>query len=139
MTRHTPELETAYRRALYRVDDAGRVIELRIGTVNSAGAELLQRHGVTGAALVTACNPGSRPTPAAQNGRAQRALEDAVAAAGHRWLPAAGLDPDGVWPVEPSLLILGIDRHRAAELARRFGQAALLWLGADGAPELDWT
>ena len=133
------ELETAYRRARYRVDDGADAIELRIDTANAAAAELLRRYGVSGAALVTGCNPASHLAGAMANDRAQRELEAAVAAADLAWLPGAGLDPDGFWPEEPSLLVLGIVRCQAAALARRFGQAAFVWIGTDGVPVLAWT
>lgn len=139
MIRPTSDLETAYRRARYRVDDDERAIELRIDAPSTAAADLLNRHGVTGAALVTGCNPGSHLATPAENEHAQRALETAVTAADLTWLPGTGLDPDGFWPAEPSLMVLGIDRGRAAELARRFGQAAFVWIGTHGVPVLVWT
>lgn len=139
MTRPPTGLEAAYRRARYRVDDGAGTIELRIDVASSAAADLLERHGVSGAALVTGCNPGSQLASATDNDRAQRALEAAVAAERLPWLPGAGLDPDGIWPEEPGLLVLGIGRCRAAALARRFGQAAFVWLGADGVPLLVWS
>jgi len=139
VTRPPSDLEAAYRRARYRVDDGAAAIELRIDAASRAAADLLKRHGVSGAALVTGCNPGSQLASTTDNDRAQRALEAAVAAERLPWLPGAGLDPDGLWPAEPSLLVLGIGRCRAAALARCFGQAAFVWVGVDGVAVLVWT
>ena len=123
MTRPPSDLETAYRRARYRVADAAGTIELRIDAASSAAADLLGRHGVSSAALLTGCNPGSHSASATDNERAQRALETAVAAHGLLWLPGAGLDPflprgQGGEPWPDRLTFLGREFVRDEEGAR---------------------
>jgi hypothetical protein len=48
-------------------------------------------------------------------------------------LRGAGAGDDGRWAPEPSLLVLGLPRAEAVELARRFGQEAIV-AGRRGAP-----
>lgn len=139
MSRRDAGLQQAYRRARYRVLLDGAALELRVGEASPALAELLAASGVTGAAFVTACNPGSRLTDSAANATAQAALEARCAGAGHRLLPGEALDPTGAWPAESSVLILGIGRQAALKLAVAFGQNAFLWIDRRGEPHLDWT
>jgi hypothetical protein len=46
------------------------------------------------------------------------------------------VDDDGEWPVERGYVVLGIDRHDAEILARRFEQNAILVGRVGNAPEL---
>ena len=133
------DLERAYRRARYRLMLADGPFELSVGTYSKALSELLEHHGVRTAALVTACNPGSRQVDAVANQAAQAALLSAAARLGHATLPGVAVDPDGDWPDEESVLVLGIDAAAATVLARRFGQNALVWINSTGVPELVWV
>lgn len=132
-------LERAYRRARYRVELDDGPLELRVSEPNAELAALLASRGVRGAAFLTACNPGSRRLDEAANRAAQAALLEALTARGHPTLPAVAVDPDGRWPDEESVLVLGIEAAAAAALARRFGQNAMLWIDARGVPELVWV
>ena len=62
-------------------------------------------------------------------------LADLVAE-GRVCLAGQGRHPDGGWPPEPSLLVLGLDRVAASELGRRWDQNAVVWVGEDATPEL---
>lgn len=139
MSRRRRTLDEAYRNARYRVDDGGTAFDMIIGEPCAPLRTLLSRRGVQGAAFLTAFNPASTPRADEDNRAAQTALHDAVEGAGFTVLDGVGLDPDGRWPPEPSLLVLGITRRRAAALARRFGQNAFVWLPADAPPVLVWT
>ncbi len=137
-------LDTAYRNTVYRVFPRGRAdgagsLDLRIGPADPGLTDLLCREGVRGGAFVTACNPGSQRVTDTANERAQQALARAVARAGLTSLSAVALDPEGNWPAEPGLVILGIGLDEALRLAARFGQNALVWLEAGRAPLLRWT
>lgn len=133
------DLERAYRRAVYRLElPAGR-LDLTIDQPNAALARLLHEQRVSSAAFLTAWNPASVLTDPAANRAAQAALVAAVAELGHSMLPGVAVDPDGAWPDEDSVLVLGIDRDAARHLAQRFGQNALVWIGADAIPTLVWV
>ena len=133
------DLERAYRRALYRLELPDGPLDLSIGTHSEQVAALLKDRGVRTAAYLTACNPGSREVDPATNQAAQAALLEAAARLGHTTLPGIAIDPDGTWPDEESVLVLGIDAAAATVLARRFGQHALVWINTSGTPELVWV
>lgn len=132
-------LARAYRRARYRVADDGAGFDMGVGEACEPLRALMARHGVDTGAFLTACNPGSALQSDDDNRAAQALLRAAVDNAGFVVLDGAGLDPDGDWPPEPSLLVLGIDRQQAGALAERFGQNAFVWLTADAVPALVWT
>lgn len=134
-----PALDRAYRRAIYRVQLADRPLDLRIGEPSAELARLLGSYRAHGAAFLTACNPGSQPADPLANQAAQAALLDAAARLRCPTLPGLAIDPDGRWPDEESVLVLGLDAATATSLAHRFGQNALVWIGADAEPELIWV
>lgn len=133
------DLERAYRRAVYRLELPAGPLDLEIDRPSAPLARLLCEHGVRCAAFLTAWNPGSVLTDPELNRAAQAALLEAVARLGHPTLPGVAVDPDGVWPNEDSVLVLGIDLTAARGLARRFGQNALVWIGAGAIPTLVWV
>src|ERR1043166_1128961 len=110
-----PSLEAAYRATDYRAGD----ITIRIGELAAVDADCWT--------FLTACNPGSIRQPSAANAEHMARLEEAVHAAGFKFLSGEGVGRDGSWPPEPSLLILDIDEATARELARRYGQAAIVF------------
>jgi hypothetical protein len=129
-------LLAAYRRTEYRVDDAGYAFVLRIDVPSEELRRCHDAFGVTCSTFITAWNPRSLPTPQAQNDSAMARLEQVLTAMGCRWLRGEGVDPDGDWPGEPSLLVLGLDEPAAVTLARRFNQNAFVWTGLDATPRL---
>lgn len=133
------ELDRAYRRAIYRLEVPDGLVDLRIDTYSEPMRVLLDTHGVRTAAFLTACNPGSEREDPAANQAAQAALLDAASRLGHTTLPGVAVDPDGQWPDEESVLVIGIDAAEATMLARRFGQNALVWINAGATPELVWV
>lgn len=118
-------LEGAYRATTYRVA-AGRVrIDLRIGQRAAALDRLLHRAGIRECALLTACNPASRPLPAWRNRVRQVRLWRLLRGARLR-LPALGVPDRGGWAPEASVLAGPLPRGRARRLGRRFGQNAVV-------------
>ncbi|MBS0374210.1 MAG: DUF3293 domain-containing protein [Proteobacteria bacterium] len=128
-------LIAAYRGAQYAVE-APPAFVLRVGRPSSDLDARQRRHGVRCSAFLTAANPASRAAAAAVNAAAHRRLLERLAIEGWTTLPGRGIDPGGNWPDEASLLALGLPQTRAIELAREFGQAALLVAGEDAVPRL---
>jgi predicted nucleic acid-binding protein len=128
----SPELVAAYRQAEYAVREPPIVI--RVGEANAALDALIGADG--GAAFITAVNPGSEQRSAEENRQRLAALKQALDAGQHRYLDGEGRDPKRAWPAEPSLLVLGIARHEAHALARRFGQNGFVWCEPGNAPQL---
>jgi hypothetical protein len=130
-------LESAYRRAIYRVELSAPV-EVRVGARSPELDAGLAALGVDGWAIVTADNPGSRRLPASENRRRRRALAGALDQAGWRHLPTRGIDPDGRWPPEPGWLVGDAPPAALIALAGRFGQAAILTGRAGAVAQLVW-
>ena len=55
---------------------------------------------------------------------------------GVTFLAGLGEDPSGVWPGEPSVLVLGMSRSEAERIGREFGQLAIVWSAESAIPEL---
>jgi putative PIN family toxin of toxin-antitoxin system len=126
----TPDLIDSYERALYALD-WGTV--LRIGVHDRDLDRLLESHGASTAAFVTAANPRGEARDPAANEAAMAALRASLALP---WLPGEGRDLDGRWSAEPSLLVLGVSRPDAEALGRRLEQNAIVFVERGGAPEL---
>jgi uncharacterized protein len=126
------KLLAAYRQAEYMVHSPQTVI--RIGEPNRALDQLIAP--ARSAAFLGAANPGSEPRSEEENRVLAAALKQALEAAGRRYFDGEGRDPSGAWPAEPSVLVLGIARAEAAELACRFGQNAFVWCEPGKPPEL---
>lgn len=136
MSAISEELVAAYRATLYRVTIADVTLELRIGRPSGALDRLMRAQGVTEAAIVTAYNPRSIPLCEAENRAAHETLLHAAQARGYRFGASEARDPDGAWPPEPGLCLLGVGREAVAELARAFRQNAFVFLREGEAPEL---
>lgn len=129
----SPELVAAYRAARYRVD-AG--FDLRVDCFCAPLAALHRARGVASSAFITASNPRSVRCDAAENAAREASFEAGVRALGFATLSGRGCDPQGLWPDEPSLLILGLELDPARRLASEQGQNGLIWSGSDAVPRL---
>ncbi len=101
----TSNLHEAYLAADYRIGEAAS--QLRIGHPCPQLDPEFARHGARRALLITACNPFSIPLATAANALRQQFLQSEFDTNGITTLAAAGHDPEGRWPAEPSLLALG--------------------------------
>jgi hypothetical protein len=119
-------LLAAYRKTTFYADTPRARLALRVGERCVDLDALLNDHGVSSWAYVTASNPGSRRLSDEDNAARQRELEGHVARLGVRAYPGEGVGDDGRWPPEPSLLVLGIARDDAIRLGGRYGQVAIV-------------
>ena len=129
-----PALLQAYRETLYTVREPA--LTLRIGVACEPLRALHQRFGVECSAFVSACNPFSRRLDAAGNAARHRALLQALAAEGWRFLEGAGRHPSNGWPAEPSALVFDLPLEASREFGRRYEQNAFVWCGLDAVPQL---
>jgi hypothetical protein len=126
----------AYRKTTFYADTPKARLALRVGQCCGELDALLNDHGLSTWAYVTASNPGSRRLSDEDNSARQRELEGDVARLGLTAYPGEGVADDGRWPPEQSLLILGIARGDAVRLGRRYGQVAIVCGGVGRAAEL---
>lgn len=127
--------ELAFRSARYRMADPKGAWLLQPDCHSPPLSRLLTRSGLRCASLLTACNPAAVPLPDEANERRQARLRECVQALGLSFLEGQNSAPDGSWR-EPSLLCLGMTLPVALELARDFGQVAILYAGPDAIPRL---
>jgi hypothetical protein len=131
-----PALLDAFRSTHYVVLDGDLPFVLRIGVASRELSSCHWRFGVQGSAFITAYNPWSVRREEMDNRRAQDRLAESLAARRLATLPGISRDPEGRWPDEPSLLVLGVDLPTARKLGQGFQQNALVFTGADAVPEL---
>ncbi|MBU3579744.1 DUF3293 domain-containing protein [Polynucleobacter sp. 73C-SIWE] len=125
------ELVKAYQDAYYVIRGDGVEIVLTVDQVSQGLAALMKKHGVDGAAFLTAFNPYSVLSSAEENELNQNALLAYVHSLGLKTIAGEGGDVTNLWPRESSVLILGISLEKAESLADRYGQNAFLWLTSD--------
>ncbi|MDR3419112.1 MAG: DUF3293 domain-containing protein [Nevskia sp.] len=133
-------LEEAYRRALYCVRLAGGELVLRVGEYRSEhDLRLRSEAGVQSHwAIVTPCNPGSaRLEPAQNSARLEQMAED-LRRHELRSAPSLNRDPLGRWPDEAGFLLCDAGPGVPEQLARQFGQNAIVSACLGEAPGLIW-
>lgn len=129
------QLIQAYCATNYRVH-ATEPFALRIGRICAACDALLDTHGVTTAAYLTAWNPYSKVVSDAANADAQTKLTAELTDVSVSVLSGEGVGDTGDWPPEPSLFALGIGREAATSLAQKYHQNAFVWVERGKAAEL---
>jgi hypothetical protein len=132
-------LESSYRATSYFVDGPNGRFTLRIGLHSCEADVLAAESGVNEWAYITAYNPGSVLAPWGRNEARQRELEKIIKEGNYIYYRGEGVGDDGAWPAEPSFFVLGIDENTATALARRFGQAAVVFGERFNPARLLWT
>jgi hypothetical protein len=116
----------AYLRTVFTAIDGDKKIEIRPGYQLEALDQLLRDHHASEWAYVTAFNPGSRVAPDELNRARHQELCAAVTSLGVPFLEGHGAGIDGDWPLEISLVVVGIALQDARALGRTFGQLAIV-------------
>ncbi len=122
---NTPQLEASFLSTTYCVDIDGACFDLRIGAPHSFFAEWLGGEGIGSWAIITACNPGGRPTPLCNDAR-NEALRKSIETLGWRYVPSRNRADDGRWPDEPGYCVFDAPESHVYALALGFGQAAVV-------------
>jgi len=129
-------LDSAYRNTDYVVLlDEGELV-VHIDEPAPALMSLLAQQHTMSAAFLTAANPHSNPTDDAANAAAHDELLAALS--GHPRLDTEHRDPQGRWPVERGVLVLGTTLDEACSVGRRFRQNAVVFVADDTVPQLIW-
>jgi len=130
-----PDLIVAYLGAEYVVFGEPELV-LRVGEPSAELDALLEAEGADAAAYVTAANPQGRLAGQAENLLATMALLRAQREAGYACFAGEGRDPQGEWPPEPSVLVLGMSRAEAMVLGRSYQQNAIVFAEKGKSPDL---
>ena len=99
--------------------------------------KLMDMHGKKTACFITACNPKGERIDDKENLRLMEELESIVQQKQLPYYFGQGGDSKGAW-IEKSLLIVGIDRAEADQLAHQYEQNAVVWFELGSAPQLRW-
>lgn len=122
---NTPELEASFLATTYCIDVRGECFDLRIGVPHPDFAAWLDDEDASSWAVITACNPGGKPTPL-QNGARNEALRKSIETLGWRYVPARNRADGGRWPDEPGFCVFDAPEGQVCALAAGFGQAAIV-------------
>lgn len=122
-----PRLLRAFRKTRFFASTPAGELTLLVGQENHELDGLLASFGARSCAFVTAWNPGAARLSDDENTARQNALVTGVEASGFRFFLGWGVGEEGNWPPEESILIVGIDRTSAVEIASRHGQLAVVF------------
>lgn len=140
MTTHVPpSLVEAFHQTRYTVHAPHGDFTMRIGEHSAALQRLIQGNDRRCCALLTAYNPEARPIDPQANAENQQQFERAVKALGLPCHKGENVPAERKGPVEPSLLVLGLSRERAYELALQLRQLAFVYADEHAVPELVWV
>ena len=132
----SPEKVGAYHATSFRLGDTGADIILKIGILSPPVIALFRTRQVACGAFVTAFNPYGVQQSDAENERAHARLLNQVASMGLPFMEGSGGEDGFDWPAERSLFVLGLVLPDAEKLGQLFEQDAIVWVGADGTPQL---
>lgn len=132
------ELLSAYTATDFVVFDRGEEWALHVGVVSPRVDDLLDRHGATRAAIVTAFNPRSRVLPPQENTARHRTLVRLLEDRRLTFLLGEGRDPTGRWTAETECIVFGISLGEGLEIASRFEQNAVVFIERGKAPRLEF-
>lgn len=127
-------LETHYRVHQHGPDKPP--LTLSVGQASPDLITLHQAHGVDRSAFLTAYNPFAKKVDEAVNLKRQEELKQELSSRSLTFLPGKGQHPTNGWPAEPSVLVLDISLEDAKVMGRKYEQAAIVWSGPTGLPEL---
>lgn len=131
-------LSAAFEGAHYVVLAPEATFTLRIGEPSAQLVQLMRDHAQDSATILTAFNPGAKPASAEANRKAQQSLRRDAQALGLPCIDGKNIAANRDGPSEPTVVVLGLNRCRAAFLARKFRQLAFVYAEASGVPELVW-
>jgi hypothetical protein len=129
------ETISAYKATNYRVFSPVPFV-LKIGQSSDPLRRLYSEHNCASSTFITAYNPYSIETSDPENVEAQSRLEHRLQERSFPIIAGIGEDSAGMWPGEPSILILGITRDEAKSFGVEFGQNAIVWAQEDAIPRL---
>jgi hypothetical protein len=133
-----PELLAAYQATTYYADLPKGRAAIRIGERQHEVDELLVENEAGSWIFITACNPLSEQLATKENRKRLNSLEQVLKDRGITHFHGEGLGDSGVWPCEPSFLVLGLNLEEAIALGREQGQHAVVFGRFNKPAQLVW-
>lgn len=125
----------AYLEAKY-VACSDHYITMQVNHFNAALLQVMVKNGYASAAFITAYNPFSNPLTQEENEQRHQHFLSIIAEKNIPHFTGFGTDKEEEWPKEQSLLLFNITKLDSLELAKQFGQNAILWIEDDAIPQL---
>ena len=125
----------AYLATDYKVNAAEPFV-LNVGQPSTELAEWFKTNNEDQAAYITAWNPFGEKISDDENHVAEQKLITEIESRDLSYLKGESSDPSGLWPSEPSLLVLGISLESAKVLVKRYRQDGFIYIGDDTKPQL---
>ncbi|HLR31552.1 MAG TPA: DUF3293 domain-containing protein [Fodinibius sp.] len=117
------QLVQAYKETTYQVEDPH--VEIRIDRYHPKLDQLLDKYDNKEWLFITVWNPGSQERASDENKLRNKRLEtefkDKV------YFQGSGVPDDNSWTPEESFLVLGYDKNEARQLAKKYGQNAVVF------------
>ncbi len=131
-----PDKIRAYLATDYRLGHTDQDIVLTVGQCSKRLMALFASFGVECGAFLTAYNPrGARQSDEA-NEYAHARLAGQLRVLEIQVIEGSGSEVGTDWPAERSYFALGLALEPARTIGRYFNQDAIVWVGADGVPQL---
>ncbi|WP_353150928.1 DUF3293 domain-containing protein [Pollutimonas bauzanensis] len=131
-------LLTAFLETNYVVFSPAASFSLRIGKYSAGLAKLMSEHRANTAAILTAYNPGAAPVDIKANRDAQKLLLDSIQMQSVSYFFGENIPADADGPLEPTIVVMGMQLEQARALAEQFKQLAFVFSDARAIPELVW-
>ena len=109
---------------------------MNVGKPSAELAEWFQINNEDQAAYITAWNPFGEKISDDENHIAEQKLITEIESRDLSYLKGESIDQSGLWPAEPSLLILGISLESAKALVKKYHQDGFIYIGNDTKPQL---
>ena len=126
----------AYEATDYRLGHSNNDIILNIGKPSPRLLELFKENGVSCGAFLTAYNPQGTQQSDAANDLAHAKLAKNLTDLGLQIIEGSGSEEGSDWPSERSYFALGLPLETASKIGTDADQDAIVWVGADGTPQL---
>ncbi|APE04423.1 hypothetical protein BM528_00410 [Alteromonas sp. RW2A1] len=111
-------------------------ITMRVNEFNADLLQFLAKNDGATAAFITAYNPFSNSLTQEENERRHANFLSIILEKNMQHFVGFGTDEAKDWPQEQSLLLLNIGKPYSTELAKKFGQNAIVWIEDDAIPRL---
>ncbi len=129
-------LNEAYRNTIFRCLDPE--IEILIGESHPRLDQYLNRKHVQDLCILSAFNPFSEIRTDDENNRNQGLLRADLQDSDYCFLDGINIDPEGDFPSELSVWVLGMNRQTGIEFTKRWHQNAYVYYPMGGKAELIW-